>query len=152
LGAWPLIGYVARRAGTIFVDRSEGGKRASAALAVRRRLAEGATITVFPEGTTFTGDEVRTFHAGIFAAIRGLDVEVVPVGLAYEPGAEYREKSFVEHLGKTAGRASTRVVMCVGEPRAFEGDTRTGAVTLRQSVQQLVTRARGLHAERAAST
>lgn len=139
---WPLFGAVARVGGTIFVDRGEGMSRASAARTVRRRLAEGGTVLVFPEGTTYGGDEVRPFHAGTFVAGRGLPVEVVPVGLAYEPGAEYHEDSFLEHLGATAGRRRTRVVACIGAGRPLEGETRALAVAYRDEVQTLVDAAR----------
>jgi 1-acyl-sn-glycerol-3-phosphate acyltransferase len=142
VASWPLLGKVARRAGTIFVDRGEGGKRASAARAVRRRLADGATVTVFPEGTTFGDDEVRPFHAGVFAAAKGLDVEIVPVGMAYEAGAEYQEKTFLAHLGKTAARASTRVVMQIGEPLVVGAETRATSEACRAAVQKAVRAAR----------
>lgn len=144
LAKWPGLGLVARTAGTIFVDRSAGLKRAGAARVVRRRLAAGATVTVFPEGTTYRGDDVRPFGAGLFAAARGIQCEVLPVGLAYEPGAEYREPTFVAHLAATASRASTRVAMVVGESILFDGDSRAMAERSRGAVQALVHRARAL--------
>ncbi len=144
LAKWPGLGFVARKAGTIFVDRAEGMKRASAARVVRRRLAAGATITVFPEGTTHKGDEVRPFNAGIFAAAKGLGCEIVPVGIAYEPGAEYQEPTFVAHLAATASRARTRVAMVVGEGMLFDDDSRAMAQRSHDVVQTLVHRARAL--------
>ena len=144
LAGWPLIGRAARTAGTIFVDRGEGMKRASAARTIRRRLNAGATVTVFPEGTTFKGDEVRPFHAGLFAAAKGLDCEVVPVGMAYEPGAEYQEPTFVKHLATTASRPRTRMAMVVGEGMAFDADSRAMAERARERVQTLVHQARGV--------
>ncbi|MEI8256202.1 MAG: lysophospholipid acyltransferase family protein [Deltaproteobacteria bacterium] len=144
LAKWPGLGVVARTAGTIFVDRSEGMKRAGAARVVRRRLAAGATITVFPEGTTHRGDEVRPFSAGLFAAAKGIGCEVVPVGIAYEPGAEFHEPTFVAHLGATASRARTRVAMVVGEGMLFEDDSRAMALRSHDAVQALVHRARAL--------
>jgi 1-acyl-sn-glycerol-3-phosphate acyltransferase len=142
LAAWPLVGTIARVGGTIFVERTEGLSRAAAARAIRRKLAEGATVSVFPEGTTYEGDEVRPFFPGAIAAAKGLDVEVVPVGLAYPPGAEFHEESFVAHLASTAGRAHTRVVVCVGESRVLTGDTKRETKALHGEVQQLVTAAR----------
>jgi 1-acyl-sn-glycerol-3-phosphate acyltransferase len=142
LAGWPVIGRAAQAAGTIFVERAEGMKRASAARTIRRRLASGATVNVFPEGTTFRGDEVRPFHAGLFAAAKGLECEVVPVGLAYEAGAEYQEPTFVKHLATTAARARTRVAMVVGEGLPFDRDSRQMAEYARERVQSLVHDAR----------
>ncbi|MFW5740050.1 MAG: lysophospholipid acyltransferase family protein, partial [Myxococcota bacterium] len=58
LSGWPILGTAARKAGTIFVDREQSASGAHAIRQIRRRLQAGATITVFPEGTTFQGDEV----------------------------------------------------------------------------------------------
>lgn len=144
LARWPLLGAVARVGGTIFVEREAGMSRVAAARAVRRRLSEGGTVVVFPEGTTYEGDEVRPFHAGLFAALKGLDAEVVPVGLAYEPGAEFGDESFLEHLASTASRPRTRVVARIGTPRVLVGEPRAQAEDLRAEVQRLVREARGI--------
>jgi 1-acyl-sn-glycerol-3-phosphate acyltransferase len=142
LAGWPLLGTVARTAGTIFVEREQGASRAAAARAIRRKLAEGATVIVYPEGTTHVGDEVHRFHSGAFAAAKGLGVQVVPVGLAYAPGTEFGEETFLAHLGRTAGRRRTRVVACIGEPLTIGDDARALADECRARVQSLVHEAR----------
>ena len=68
LARWPLVGVAARAVGTVFVDRANAASGANAVRAIRDRLAEGHTVIVFPEGTTFPDDEVRPFHAGAFVA------------------------------------------------------------------------------------
>ena len=142
LADWPVLGLAARRAGTIFVDRGSGASGASALRTIRRRLREGASILVFPEGGTFEGDEVRAFKPGALAALRGLDVEIVPVGLAYDPGAEFVEESFVQHVMRVAGRPHTRCVVNIGPARPAEGSAQQLAESLRAEVQDLVTSAR----------
>lgn len=139
---WPVLGLAARRAGTIFVDRASGASGASALRAIRRRLREGASILVFPEGGTFEGDTVRPFKVGALAALRGLDVDIVPVGLAYDPGAEFVDETFVGHVMRVAGRRRTRCVVDVGPPRPATGAPAQLAESLRDEVQQLVDRAR----------
>lgn len=142
LASWPVLGLAARRAGTIFVDREDGASRAAALRTIRRRLAAGASVLVFPEGATFEGDEVRAFQAGAFAALRGLDVELVPVGLAYDPGAEFVEESFVRHVVRVAGRPVTRCVVNIGTARPASGRPQELATTLQREVQELVAQAR----------
>ncbi|MEZ4254596.1 MAG: lysophospholipid acyltransferase family protein [Polyangiales bacterium] len=109
LATWPVLGRAARIAGTIFVDREDGASGARAIRAIRERLRAKKTVIVFPEGTTFAGDEVRPFRAGAFVAAKGLDVEIVPVGLAYPPGAEWTEPSFMAHVRRVAERPDLRV-------------------------------------------
>lgn len=139
---WPLVGYGARRLGTLFVDRRDQSSRAGAVRVMRRTLAAGRTLVVFAEGTTYAGDEVRPFHPGAFLAARGLDVEVVPVGLAYEPGAEYVAKTFSAHLADVAARPRSRVVASIGAPMSAADDPRVAAEQVREAVARLVLEAR----------
>ena len=147
LADWPVLGLAARRAGTIFVDRGNWASGASAVRAIRRRLREGASILVFPEGGTFEGDDVRPFKAGVFSALRGLTAEIVPVGLAYDPGVEFTDESFVEHVLRVTRRPRTRCVVNIGPARRAEGSARTLAAEQHDEVQALVTGARA-HWER----
>jgi 1-acyl-sn-glycerol-3-phosphate acyltransferase len=142
LSMWPVLGRAARLGGTIFVDRDEGGSRATALRAIRSQLQKGYTVGVFAEGATFEGDEVREFNAGAFLAARGLHVDIVPVGLAYERGTEFVGESFVAHLGKIASRKGTTVVVNVGKPIAVRNGARELAAELRERVQVLVDEAR----------
>lgn len=145
LEGWPLIGRAARSAGVVFVDRDDRRSGAAAIRRLRRLLREGRTVTVFPEGTTHRGDEVRPFLPGAFAAVRGLDVEVVPVGLAYPAGTEWFGDSFGSHAKKLAARRRTMVAVCIGEPQRSAGrGPRELAPSLRAEVQSLVSRARRL--------
>jgi 1-acyl-sn-glycerol-3-phosphate acyltransferase len=142
LAQWPVLGMAAKRAGTIFVDREDTSSGAAAIRAIRSRLQAGATILVFPEGHTHAGDEVRPFRGGALSAVRGLDVEIVPVGLAYDPGTEFVEESFVNHVMRVAQRKRTRIVVQVGQSRAPEGKTAALAQALTEDVQNLVDQAR----------
>ncbi len=142
IARWPVLGLAAKRAGTIFVDRENTGSGASAIRAIRGRLQRGASILVFPEGSTFEGDEVRPFKPGAFSALRGLEVEIVPVGIAYDPGAEYVNESFVEHVLRVAERPRTRITVHIGSPRLADARAAELARGLQSEVQDLVHRAR----------
>jgi 1-acyl-sn-glycerol-3-phosphate acyltransferase len=121
LAGWPLVGVAARAVGTVFVDRSDAASGANAVRAIRDRLAEGHTVIVFPEGTTFPDDTVRPFHAGAFVAAARAGADVVPVGLAYGTGsgAAFVNESFPAHLARMAAASPSEVVMSVGEPLAM---------------------------------
>lgn len=145
IASWPVAGRLARRTGTIFVDRESRTSGASAIRQIRSALREGHTVTVFPEGTTYPGDEVRPFKPGVFAAASGLDVEVIPMGVAYPPGVEYYQESFVAHLGRVAGRWRTPVGAVVGEPRVPSRQRAAAlAASLQEEVQSLTHAARRL--------
>jgi 1-acyl-sn-glycerol-3-phosphate acyltransferase len=152
LARWPLIGFGARVVGTVFVDRSDAASGATAVRAMRSRLAEGSPVIVFPEGTTFAGDEVRPFRSGAFVAAIHARADVIPIGIAYESGsgAGFVGESFSAHLARMAAAEPSRVVACVGPAlTAADGE---GAASLRDraraEVERLVRDARRLVDER----
>jgi len=144
LAEWPVVGRLAREADTIFVDRDDQRSGARAIRAMRRQLKAGGSVMIFPEGATFAGDEVRPFKAGAFIAARGLDVEIVPVGLAYPPGTEYVDVSFGSHVEALARRRRTPVGVALGTPFLAQGRSATLAKEAHAAVQSLVLDARAL--------
>jgi 1-acyl-sn-glycerol-3-phosphate acyltransferase len=140
---WPLLGTCAKRARTIFVEREEKSSRLAALRGIRAELERGRTVSVFPEGGTFEGDEVRPFFPASIAAMKGIDGEIVPVGLAIPPGLEYVVDPFLDHVKAIAGAARIRVGMAIGAPRPYPGgDTRKLGESLRAEIQALVHEAR----------
>jgi lyso-ornithine lipid O-acyltransferase len=146
LATWPLVGAAARSVGTVFVDRASAKSGASTIRAIQRHLEDGQTITLFPEGTTYAGDEVRPFHGGAFIAAARAGAEVLPVGLAYPAasGAAFLDESFVAHLGRMARSAGTRMAIAVGAP--LPSGLRAAALTeqAHAAVSRLVRDARAL--------
>lgn len=138
----PIIGKGSRRIGTVFVDRSDRWSGANAIRAMRRLLARGRTLIVFPEGTTFGGDEVRPFKGGGFAAASGLGIDVIPVGIAYTPGHEFASGRTGDHVRSFLSRPRTPVWIAIGEPVPFPAQRKAVEEAFRQRVQALVHRAR----------
>jgi 1-acyl-sn-glycerol-3-phosphate acyltransferase len=146
LATWPVVGAAARAVGTVFVDRSNARSGAATIRALQKRLEAGETINLFPEGTTFDGDDVRSFHGGAFVSAARAQAEILPVGLAYPraSGAAFVGETFVSHLARMAKGGATRMVLSVGTPfRVRTSDRATDITTrARAEVQQLVSRAR----------
>jgi 1-acyl-sn-glycerol-3-phosphate acyltransferase len=78
LASWPLVGRSARRLGTLFVDRSSLRSGATVLKTMTRTLSKGRGVAIFPEGTAYGGDEVRTFRPGAFNAALRTGAEIVP--------------------------------------------------------------------------
>lgn len=147
LAQWPLLGWAARSVDTIFVDRDDVHSGASALRAIRRRLREGGTVVAFPEGKTSLGDEVLPFQPGVFAAARGIDCEIMPVGIAYKKHNAYVDKTFLEHLSSVAADPEAAVSAAVGTPLEVAGRSTELAEHAQTCVQKLVKRARDSFAE-----
>jgi 1-acyl-sn-glycerol-3-phosphate acyltransferase len=139
---WPVFGPAATGAGTIYVDRQRADSGAAAIRAIRARLKRGASILVFPEGGTFSGDDVRPFKPGAFVAARQLDVQIVPVGLAYDPGVEWVNEGFVSHVLRVTQRPETRCAVAIGAPQPQAKSARETAERLHDAVEALVDQAR----------
>lgn len=83
---WPLIGWLAGRAGTIYHRRGSTHSLGAVMERVVERLKEGVPVGVFPEGGTGDGSHIRTFHARIFQVAVDAQVPVQPVALRYGNG------------------------------------------------------------------
>ena len=143
LARWPLIGSAARRAGTLFVDRKSTRSGATVLKAMGAAVKSGRGVMIFPEGTTFAGDEVRPFKPGAFQTAQRTGAEIVPVGLAYDrDDVIFLDESFPTHLRRVSGIAHTRVGVAVGEALRPTGDPVELAGRAHESVQALVHRAR----------
>lgn len=147
LAGWPVVGAAARSVGTVFVDRSNAKSGATTIRAIQKHLEDGQTIAIFPEGTTFAGDEVRPFHGGAFIAAARAGAEVLPVGLAYpsSSGAAFLDETFLAHLGRMAKSDATRMGVAAGTPILAKGMRAAElAERARSEVSRLVVQARTL--------
>lgn len=103
VGDWPVMGYLAKGIGTLFVRRGDAEQTAATAEQMIWRLRQGQRLMLFPEGTTTTGDKVLRFHGRLFqpAALAGAGVQTVALryeGEAREIAPFVGEDEFLPHL------------------------------------------------------
>ena len=101
---WPVIGPAAKLGGTVFVRRDIKDSRKAARETLRELLQEGASVNVFPEGTTAAPPGTILFRAGTFEVAAALGVQIAPVAIEYprvedawvnnEPIATYYRRVF----------------------------------------------------------
>jgi len=68
---WPVFGWLARRAGTLFIERAKRGDVARINEEAERLLEAGLLLVVFPEGTSSDGREVLPFKSSLLEPIVG---------------------------------------------------------------------------------
>lgn len=83
IARWPVVGWLAAQAGTIFHQRGDNASLARVMATMCERLRAGQAVAVFPEGGTGRGDRVRPFHARIFQVALDTGVPIQPVALLY---------------------------------------------------------------------
>ena len=79
---WPLLGWLARIVGTLFIRRG-AGEAVQINQDLTRHLVQGHHLLIFPEGTSTDGSGVRTFHPRLFAAAVDAGRAVQPVAIRY---------------------------------------------------------------------
>lgn len=88
ISRWPLIGWLASRAGTIYHHRGNNESLHGVMHQMLERLSSGEAVGVFPEGRTTDGSAIATFHARIFQPAVLAEVPVQPVALRYGRGGD----------------------------------------------------------------
>lgn len=82
VGQWPLVGWLARQAGTLFIRRGSG-EAVERRDDIRKTLESGQSVLIFPEGTTSSGLTVLPFFPRLIGAATAAGVPIVPVSIAY---------------------------------------------------------------------
>ena len=81
---WPLIGVLARLAGTIFIVRGSVESRRRVARRMSALLKRGDRVGIFPEGGIRRERGVKVFHAPLFGPAIRIGVPVVPVAIRFQ--------------------------------------------------------------------
>jgi len=82
---WPLIGPLARRSGTLFVEREARHRVHHQADMIAQRLRAGNSLLLFAEGTTSDGVDILPFRSSLFEAAQHA-ARVQPVAIGYHRG------------------------------------------------------------------
>jgi 1-acyl-sn-glycerol-3-phosphate acyltransferase len=129
---WPVIGWILSRNDTVFLGRGSARLTAHAVGQVTERLEAGATIAVFPEGTSTAGSACLPFAAPFFQAALDSGAVVQPMAILYEARADgapsaaafIGEATFLSSLVAVAGDEGVRVRIEIGEPLRYRGRSR----------------------------
>jgi len=143
VAGWPLFGSLARLQRTIFVDRRPAKATAQRDEMVRR-LEEGDSLILFPEGTSSDGNAVLPFKSALFSVAQiepnGEPLRVQPVSIAYTRldgmpvgralrpyFAWYGDMTLAPHFWEVAGLGHATVDVVFHEPVTIrEYETRKG--------------------------
>jgi 1-acyl-sn-glycerol-3-phosphate acyltransferase len=98
--AWPLLGWLIKGAGTLFIERERKRDALRVLHQVAQALADGDTVAVFPEGTTGDGAALLPFHANLLQSAIATDTPVQCIALRYGDAAQ-RFSPAAQFLGET---------------------------------------------------
>lgn len=147
---WPVAGWLAHRAGTLFIQRAKKHDTARINGEMHALLQNGAWVAVFPEGTSTDGRQLKRFMPSLLQPAVKEDLPVVPAALRYQtPGGEYTRAaayiddiSFGKSLWQIAGEREIVARLDFGKPLK-NADRRALAEAAHQEIAMLL----GLSAE-----
>lgn len=87
LRSWPVLGPLAARVGTLYIDRERLSALPGAVRAVADALRGGSVVGAFPEGTTWCGFASGAYRPAVFQAAVDAGVPVRPVALRFTTAA-----------------------------------------------------------------
>ena len=142
---WPLLGWLIRNAGTLFIERERKRDAVRVVHAMAAALQAGDMVAVFPEGTTGAGPELLPFHANLLQAAISTGTPVQPAALryadarqAFSPAVEFLgETSLLQSLWRVASARGLCAHITLLPPQATEHTERRAlAEHLRQQISQ----------------
>ena len=88
IASWPVFGWIARGAGTIFIDRDQAKDVVRAGRELSERLELGLPLTIFPEGRSSRGVEILPFQPSLLEPAARAGVPCWAASISYEtPGS-----------------------------------------------------------------
>jgi 1-acyl-sn-glycerol-3-phosphate acyltransferase len=147
---WPLFGWFASCAGTVFVERERRTHVGQVNREIAAALAAGALVVLFPEGTSSNGQTVLPFRSSLLepAAAGNHEISVAWLHYELEPGdgdaaneiCYWGDHHFVSHLIRLAGKKSIRATIRFGQFQRTTDDRKELAKQLHAAVSELKAR------------
>lgn len=141
--AWPLLGWLIKGAGTLFIQRERKRDALRVLHQVAQALQAGDTVAVFPEGTTGDGASLLPFHANLLQAAISTGTPVQCVALRYSdpnhrfsPAAQFLgETTLLQSVWRMLSAQGLRVHVELLQPQgARHADRRALAEVLRSQI------------------
>ncbi len=143
---WPVAGFLAQQAGTLFLDRNRKRDTKDIGQEMLAALEMGDAIGIFPEGTTSNGTVLLPFFSPLLQPAVACMAAVVPTGLRYEdPRTGERnldmpfvgQQNFLQSVLITLRQPGLRAIVRFDAPIQSDGQHRR---VLTQQVEQAVSR------------
>ena len=143
--SWPVFGWFARLAGTLFVNRARRSDVTRMNSEITRILDGGNVLVLFPEGTSWNGSEVLPFKSALLEPIVGsthpLTVAHISYSLADGDAANdicyWGDATFVPHLMKLMTKRQIKARVSFASVKTPAADRKELALQLHAEVSRL---------------
>jgi len=139
---WPLFGWLAHAAGTIFVDRERRFSSRKAVEVVRQAIGTGSVVVLFPEGTSSDGSTVLPFKSALLESAVQLRPTITAASIDYDVDdgsvsdevCYWRDMTLVPHLFNLFFKREIRANYSFSPARIRAGDRKQLARELRDDI------------------
>lgn len=120
--SWPLIGYICKISGVIFVDRKNQESRQETCESIKSTLNKGYSVINFPEGTTDVLPTTVDFNYGSFKTATKIKAAIIPVAIDYKEKSDafVNDDTFIPHFLKCFGKLTTEIKITYFSPMYSE--------------------------------
>ena len=144
---WPLFGWLAMLAGTVFVNRERRTQVGKTNQEIEQALAENALVTLFPEGTSSNGTQLLPFKTSLLEPVAQNSHDIALCYLHYELAdgdasndvCYWGDHSFFPHLINLVGKRSIHAEIRFGKFKKETTDRKELARQLYDAVATLGT-------------
>jgi len=142
---WPLFGWLASRAGTVYIERERRTHVGVVNREIESALADGVLVVVFPEGTSTNGEELLPFRSPLLEPIANGTQPIAISYLHYEIDdgdarhdvCYWGDHAFFPHLMHLLGKRRVRATVRFGTFQRTTSDRKELAKQLHEAVLQL---------------
>ncbi len=142
VAAWPLFGWLAHAAGTIFVDHERRLASADVVDLVREAIAGGSLVVLFPEGTSSDGSTVLPFKSSLLESAVQLRCPVAAAAIehALDDGSVadevcyWGDMTLLPHLLNLFSKREIRSKCSFSLPKIRAGDRKEITTELREEI------------------
>ena len=121
ISTWPLVGWIAKKFGVIFIDRRPSHAM-DALTAVKNELDRvDYPMFIFPEGTSTNGAYVKQFKSSLFDVVEKTGVTVQPIVIHYRlhDGTKISDEDMANHFAYFDNKKMDCGPFCKVERSAF---------------------------------
>ena len=149
---WPVLGVLAARAGTVFIDRRRLRRLPATVAEIAAALRRGESVLVFPEGSTWCGRTQGRFYPATLQSAIDAGVAVRPVAVRYhlQDGTPTTVAAFVGDdtllaaVWRVVATRGLAVEVEIGQPLSTQDETRQSLATQVAATVNATVTGRGL--------
>jgi 1-acyl-sn-glycerol-3-phosphate acyltransferase len=142
---WPLFGWLAKLAGTVFIERARRTHVGTVNREIQTALGEGVLVVVFPEGTSCNGETILPFRSSLLEPALAGGYEIATARLNYtlldgdakNDVCYWGDHLFFPHLINLLGKKSIRATLRFGKFQHATDDRKELARQLHAAVSEL---------------